>query len=69
MATNKTRQRISAATTPAEKEAAVKDMLREIAYVLHVTRKVSREIEWPVATPAGKVTRRTAEAAPTTAAV
>jgi hypothetical protein len=64
-----TTRRMSAATTAAEKKAAVEAMLREIAYVLHVTRKVSRDIEWPVAAPARRAKPRAAEAAPAVAAV
>ena len=54
-------RRITAAMTPAEKKAAVENMLREIAYVLHVTRKVSRDTHWPVADPARPSARRAAE--------
>ena len=69
MATKTHARRLAAATTEAEKADAVKAMLRELAYVLHVTKKISAEIEWPTATPAGRMTRRHADAAPETAAV
>lgn len=64
-----TTRRMSAATTPAERKAAVEDMLREIAYVLHVTRRVSRDIDWPVAAPARKPKPRAVEAVAAVAAV
>jgi hypothetical protein len=53
MATTTTRRRITPGMSPAERKRAVKDLLRELAYVLNVTRTVSRELCWPTATEPG----------------
>ncbi len=37
-----TNRRITRDMTPEQKRQAVEEMLREIAYVLHVTRKIAR---------------------------
>jgi hypothetical protein len=48
----RTNRRTTARATPASPAAdrrPVEDLLHEIAYVLHVTRKVSPQVVWPVA--------------------
>jgi hypothetical protein len=63
MATPKSPRRISPSMTSDEQRRTVESMLREIAYVLHVTRKVNREIPWPITVPVGS---RNAQPAPET---
>jgi acetylornithine deacetylase/succinyl-diaminopimelate desuccinylase-like protein len=62
-------RRITKDMNPAQRRETVEAMLREIAYVLHVTRKISREIQWPVATPQDRVPVLYEEVHQTSAAV
>ena len=49
MATRTTRRSTTPATAPAADRPNVEGLLRELAYVLHTTRKVTRQVAWPVA--------------------
>ena len=69
MAASPARRRLAAATTPADREAAVRDLLREVAYVLHVTRRIGRRTDRPVIVPAVRRNHPAPDAAPAAAAV
>jgi hypothetical protein len=49
MVTMKSSPRITPDMTPAQRRRAVRSMLRELATVLHATRRISRQIRWPLA--------------------
>jgi hypothetical protein len=49
MVATKTRPRTNTARTTAKPGTrSVEEMLREIAYVLHVTRKINQELDLPI---------------------
>ena len=50
MATRKTPRRKSSTATNKGQTRNVENMLRELAYVLHVTRKINQDIPWPIVT-------------------
>lgn len=53
MTATKPSPRITPDMTPAERRRAVRSLLRELAAVLHATRRISREIRWPAPALAG----------------